>query len=250
MNGGLPVSISYSSSPGCTGPRPVRYPASPAACSGLMYPGVPNQAPARVRRSSAFRRRRVGNGRDAEVRYDGVPAPEHDVLRLDVAMHDALRVRVGQRVGDFDRDAQRIRDRATAPSRDRRSRSVSPSTYGMTKYSASAATPESCSGRISGCCSRASSLISRSKRSTSGRGLGAGTQDLERDRPVVALVAREKNGRHPPRADLALDGESRGKRVEHPRREIEFGSHEQGEEGRSRVQEDTVGNPRRGHFVA
>ena len=35
---------------------------------------------------------------------------EQDVLRLDVAMHDAARVRVRQRVGDFVEDPGRIRD--------------------------------------------------------------------------------------------------------------------------------------------
>ena len=45
---------------------------------------------------------------DAEVGHQRVPAAEQDVLRLDVAMDDALPVGVGQRVGDLARDLQRV----------------------------------------------------------------------------------------------------------------------------------------------
>ena len=40
----------------------------------------------------------------------GVPVVQQDVLRLDVAMHDAAAVRVLERVGDFARDAHRVVD--------------------------------------------------------------------------------------------------------------------------------------------
>ena len=39
--------------------------------------------------------------RDAEVCNHRVPVAEQDVVRLDVAMHDAFAMRVGQRIGDL-----------------------------------------------------------------------------------------------------------------------------------------------------
>ena len=60
-------------------------------------------------------RRRVGRCRDglcdAEVGDDrSVPGEEH-VVRLDVAMHDAVLVRVGERAREVAQDAHRLRDR-------------------------------------------------------------------------------------------------------------------------------------------
>ena len=49
--------------------------------------------------------------RDAEVGDERVSALQQDVLRLDVAMHDAERVRGAQRVGDLAGDAHRVVDR-------------------------------------------------------------------------------------------------------------------------------------------
>ena len=70
--------------------------------------------------------------RDAEVRDHGVPACEQDVLGLDVAMHDAVRVRVVERVGDLAGDADAPRRRRAAPPARADRRSDSPSTNGMT----------------------------------------------------------------------------------------------------------------------
>jgi len=39
---------------------------------------------------------------------------QQDVLRLDVAVDDAVRVRLAERVGDLARDAQRLVDRKLA----------------------------------------------------------------------------------------------------------------------------------------
>ena len=46
--------------------------------------------------------------RDAEVRDDRVPAGDEHVVRLDVAVHDAARVRVRERVDDVAQDADRV----------------------------------------------------------------------------------------------------------------------------------------------
>jgi hypothetical protein len=71
---------------------------------------------------------------DAEVgdeRVRALAGLQQDVLRLDVAVHDAARVGVGERVGDLAREAHRLVD-GSGPPRARRARSVSPSTYGIT----------------------------------------------------------------------------------------------------------------------
>src|SRR5205814_8062882 len=49
--------------------------------------------------------------RDPEVADDGMSGLEEDVLGFDVAMHDVLTVRVGERVGDVTRDRDRGSDR-------------------------------------------------------------------------------------------------------------------------------------------
>ena len=54
---------------------------------------------------------RTDGARNAEVGDDRMSAREHDVLGLDVAMHDVVAVRVRQRLGDFLRNLQRIVDR-------------------------------------------------------------------------------------------------------------------------------------------
>ena len=78
------------------------------------------------------------------------PSCEQDVLGLDVAMDDAVRVRVGECLGDLAGDAQRFVDRQL-PSRDERSRSDSPSTSGMhVVEQRRPASPESSSGRMCG----------------------------------------------------------------------------------------------------
>ena len=70
--------------------------------------------------------------RDAEVGDERVAALEQDVLGLDVAMDDAVRVRVLERVGDLARDAHRVVDRELL-SRARAARAASrPSTNGIT----------------------------------------------------------------------------------------------------------------------
>jgi hypothetical protein len=43
-----------------------------------------------------------------EVRHARMTAAQQDVLRLDIAMHDAQTVRVAQRVGDFTRDPKGV----------------------------------------------------------------------------------------------------------------------------------------------
>ncbi len=102
---------------------------------------MPNATPVAVSRDAARRPRAAlgspsgGGGErlgDAEVGDDGVPAREQHVLGLQVAVHHAVAVRVGERVGELAHQAHRVRQAASAPSRVRRARRVSPSTYGIT----------------------------------------------------------------------------------------------------------------------
>ena len=84
---------------------------SPLACSGLMYCGVPTERPVCVSVAPPASVAAEG-ARDAEVGEQRVAAlREQQILRLDVAMHDALLVRVVERTRDLARDAQRLVDR-------------------------------------------------------------------------------------------------------------------------------------------
>ena len=70
--------------------------------------------------------------RDAEVGDERLAVMQENVLGLDVAVDDAVAVRVVERARDFGRDAHRVVDREAA-SRARAGRAaISPSTYGMT----------------------------------------------------------------------------------------------------------------------
>jgi len=53
-------------------------------------------------------RGRAHGKRDPEVRDHGPAVRQQDVLRLDVAMDHAVRVRIVQRVGDVARDLHRL----------------------------------------------------------------------------------------------------------------------------------------------
>ena len=76
------------------------------------------------------RARRRERLRDAEVGDHGGAAGEQDVVRLDVAVHDAALVRVGERLRDFAQDARSL-PRSAADRAASRSRSDSPSTNGI-----------------------------------------------------------------------------------------------------------------------
>ena len=103
-----------------------------------MYAGVPRASPVSVSRSSPAAVTARAMPKSATT---ACVAIQQDVLRLDVAMDDAVRVRVAQR-------AQHLASRSGSPrpgkagrSRASRWRRDSPSTYGIVYQSLPAASP-------------------------------------------------------------------------------------------------------------
>ena len=134
---------------------------------------------------------------DAEVGDERVAVLQQDVLRLDVAVHDALararrparrppRARCAPRpaTGSCGSRVEPVAQRLARARPASRSRGRPP------------ASPESNSGRMCGCDSRAASWISRRKRSRPSDCGEIGVQHLERDVAAVLEVVREVDGRH------------------------------------------------------
>src|SRR5882724_11919878 len=80
-----------------------------------MYAGVPSAIPARELLAACGFAQRLGH---AEVHYERMATGQEDIIRLDVAMHHAMRVRVGKRIRDLDEDLHRIVDWELAVSRE------------------------------------------------------------------------------------------------------------------------------------
>ena len=218
VNGCSPVSISYSMQPSAK--RSLRPSiVSPAACSGLMYAGVPTVTPTCVSSLGALRRRREHRLADPEVRDERVPFVQQDVLGLDVAVHDAVAVRVVERVGHLAGDAHRVVDRELACLRRGGRGASAPRTLGMTKYSRPPASPESKSGRMCGWVSRGGEVDLAEEPLAAERLGEVLAQDLDGDVAVVLEVAREVDGRHAAGAELALDAVVGGER----RRQVRHG---------------------------
>ena len=142
-----PVSISYSTAPNAK--MSVRASASrPSSCSGAMYWKVPRIVPCAVSpaaSSAGSSRRRRHDGvrrfREAEVEQLRAGLRQHDVAGLQIAMDDARAMRLVERpaisIANFSAWSS-----GSAPL-SRRSASVSPSRYSMTRKRSPSCSPTS-----------------------------------------------------------------------------------------------------------
>ncbi len=99
-----------------------------------MYDTVPTESPDSVSRSS----RHVQRPGNPEVRHNRVAVGEQDVARFDIAMDEPGLVGMGQAIGHFGDEADRL-VHGRRDSRCSRCCNDSPSTKGMTKYDVPAA---------------------------------------------------------------------------------------------------------------
>ena len=115
------------------------------------------------------RRRRAARSSARAIPKSVTLAPasrEEHVLRLDVAVDDAVRVREGERSGDVDRRGRARGAAAAARSRATSCFRSSPSTCSKTMYWLPSASPRSMTVTMFGWLSRATARASRRKRST------------------------------------------------------------------------------------
>ena len=123
---------------------------------------------------------------DAEVADHGAAfGGEQNVGGFDVAMDDAGAVRGAQRVGDLRADRRGVCAIGSRPLPSSTSRSVWPSTSGITIADTPSVFTVSNTGTIEGWWSRAAASASRRKRSTTnGSAASEALQDLDGDRPL------------------------------------------------------------------
>ena len=98
------------------GERPHRVDVRPVVgarvCGGLLWRHVGGRAERHAHRGERRFPRGLGHRlRDAEVGHEGVLPREQHVVRLDVAVHNAAAVRVGERVAHVAQDPHRLGDR-------------------------------------------------------------------------------------------------------------------------------------------
>ena len=106
LNGSSPQSIWYATTPSEYRSLRPSTSRSPADCSGLMNAGVPIAMPVAVRRALPSL---IARAMPKSVTIGRLLARvEQDVVGLDVAMHDAVRVRVRERVAHFAQDAAHL----------------------------------------------------------------------------------------------------------------------------------------------
>ena len=143
LKAGRPVTISYSMEP--SEKMSLRWSTGwPPTCSGDMYLGEPIIVPLWVRTSDACMR-----AMPKSMIFAWPSGQQHDVAGLDVAVHDAARVRRRQRRGHLRRDVQRPRAAAAGPSAIR-SRSSVPCSSSIAMYSQSPSRPRSWMVMMSG----------------------------------------------------------------------------------------------------
>ena len=205
VNGGSPASISYSTAERVESLRiDLR---SAVACSGLMYCGVPSENP--VSREACAARLATASAMPKSA-TSAVPVGEQDILRLDVAMHDALAVGVVERAATAVamRSASSI---GSWPRASRRARRDSPSTkrHHVEEEPVGARRSRRAGGLR---------VLQRGVTDLPEKALAAehaaelGTEDLEGD-VGGAEVARQVDGGHPPAPISRSSGSGRPGRL-------------------------------------
>ena len=147
----------------------------------------------------------TGRPRDAKVGHQGVTVGDQNVLRLDVAVNDVLRVGVSQSVGHFEDVLNGIVDRqlpvAVEPVPQRftldEGHDVKEETIGFTRVvEAKDVRVLELGGELD--------LALKPLGPDGGRELGV--EDLDRDPAIVLDVAGKEDRGHSPATELALDG--------------------------------------------
>ena len=139
---------------------------------------------------------------------------QEDIIRLDVAMHHAMRVRVGKRIRDLDEDLHRIVDWELAVSREpvaqRLALDVRHDVIEETACFARVQQRQDVGVLKLGC-----GLDLPREPIAPERGGQLGAQHFDRDLAMVLDIEGKIDGRHPPRAKLPLDAVAAGQRLRH-----------------------------------
>ncbi len=193
------------------GQQLVEHDARASRCPSSDRPSARAPARARCSRSSRARSRlrdavHVERAGDPEVGHLRLPVVvQQDVLRLDVAVHEAAVVREGQRVRDLERELDRLANASSGPRADSSFR-FSPSTYSKTMNWRPSCSPRSMTVTMFGC----GELRDRARLAAEALDvvLVPGVllvQDLQRDGPLEQPIVRAIDVRHAARADELLE---------------------------------------------
>ena len=205
-NGGSPASISYRRRRrGCTRRSAPSSSRSPLACSGLMYSGVPSAKPRSRHRTPAAARGGTTRApwRSRSRRRARGRRLEQDVLRLDVAMDDAVAVGVVERAATASRAIRSASSIGSGPSRASRSRRLS-SRRGMNEETQSGPIRRDAIARVD---ERHEVRMRQPRRDPDlaekplrrRADAATGVQDLDRDRAAVLPVLGAVDDRGAPR---------------------------------------------------
>jgi len=140
-----------------------------------------------------------------KIRDHRLALVQQDVFGLDVAMDDAVMMRVIQGAGDLPRDGQRFIDAELLLTVQLAAQRLSPD-VGLDIPEESVRLPRVDEGEDVRMIQAGGDLHFIEKSLGAELGGDLGPQHLEGDFTVVLQLAREKNGRHAARAELALDG--------------------------------------------
>ncbi len=148
-------------------------------------------------------------------------AGKEDVLRFDVAVHHAVRVRVGERVGDFAGDLNRVLDRQLAlPHHARPQRfPIHERHHAVQQFVCLAGVMHGEDVRVG---ERGGDVDLAEETLAAYRAGDRVDEHLDRHAAVVPHVVREIDRGHPTAADLAIDRVPAGERARQPGRDVDW----------------------------